>query len=404
MIRSRKGDTPTFRSGSISSSSVSLMKRFLALLLLSIAPFAPAQDAPTITVTKRDKLTIAVSSLAGADGAQAAKTLQNDLAMSGYFTVAPADRAQFVVSCNASGNTLAGNVAERGGSTLLKKSYTGAGRGKVHQFADEIVETLTGNRGIASTKIAFVSTRSGKKEIYTADVDGLNVVQLTKDNAISVAPHLSADGRRLAYTGYHGGYADVYEVILAGGARSRIMKYPGTNSGAAYSPDGSRLAVTLSKDGNPELYVTAVNGGSPRRLTRTAGVESSPTWSPDGSELIYSSDTGGSPRLFRISASGGSGRPLSTGHGYNTEPSWSPDGRKVAFTVREGGGFQIAIHELDGGANRIVGEGQDPVWGANSRHLIFANSGSLILLDAQTGQRSTLVSGLGKVSEPTWSR
>lgn len=379
------------------------MKRLLALCLLLFAPLAPAEDAPTITVTKRDKLTIAVSAIAGPEGAQAAKTLQNDLAMSGYFTMTSADRAQFVVTGNAAGSSLAGEVGERGGSTLLKKSYTGSGRGKVHQFADDIVETLTGNRGIASTKIAFVSTRSGKKEIYTADVDGSNVVQLTRDNAISVAPSLSADGRRLLYTGYQSGYADVYEINLSSGARSRIMKYPGTNSGAAYSPDGGRIAVTLSKDGNPELYVTGANGGSPRRLTRTAGVESSPTWSPDGSEIIYSNDTGGSPRLFRISASGGSGRPLSTGYGYNTEPSWSPDGRKVAFTVRQGG-FQVAIHDLNGGGNRIVGEGQDPVWGANSRHLIFASGGALILLDAQTGQRTTLVSGLGKVSEPTWSR
>ena len=381
------------------------MKRLIALCLLLPTSVALAQDAPTITVTKRDKLTIAIPSLGGgAAGAQAAKTLQNDLAMSGYFTVTPADRAQFVVSGSATGSSLSGNVADRGGSTLLNKTYSGGGRAKIHQFADEIVETLTGNKGIASTKIAFVGTRSGKKEIYTADVDGSNVVQLTKDNAISVAPNLSADGQRLIYTGYQSGYADVYQISLGSGARSRLMKYPGTNSGAAYSPDGGRIAVTLSKDGNPELYVTSAGGGSPRRLTRTPGVESSPTWSPDGSEIIYSSDSGGSPRLFRMAASGGSARPLSTGHGYNTEPSWSPDGRKVAFTVRQDGGFQVAIHDLDSGGNRIVGEGQDPVWGANSRHLIFASGGSLFLLDSQTGQRTTLVSGLGKVSEPTWSR
>jgi TolB protein len=381
------------------------MKLLLPTLFLLVGVLGlQAQETPTITITKGDKISIAVGKLEGEDGAQAAKTLQNDLAMSGYFSIVPVDRAQYVVSGRSGGASLAGNVADRGGKTALSKTYNGGGKVKAHLFADDIVETLTGNRGIANTKIAFVATRSGKKEIYTADVDGSGVVQLTKDGVISVAPSLSPDGRTLVYTGYQSGYADVYEIDLGSGARKRIIKYPGTNSGASYSPDGNRLALTLSKDGNPEIYVTGAGGGGPRRITNTPGVESSPTWSPDGSELIYSSDNGGSPKLYRVSAGGGSGRLLATGHGYNTEPSWSPDGKKLAYTVREGGSFQVAVMDLNGGGNRIVGEGQDPVWGADSRHLIFASGGSLIMLDAQTGQRNTLVSGLGRASEPTWSR
>ncbi len=392
----------------VSSSTLRpLMKRLLTLFLLPLSiPLLPlrAQEPPVITVTKSDKLSIAVAGLGGPEGAAAIKTLQNDLAMSGYFTVTPADRAQFVVSGSAGGASVEGKVADHGGKTVLSQTFSGSGKTKVHRFADSIVETITGNRGIASTKIAFVGTRTGKKEIYTADADGAGVTQLTKDGAISVAPSLSPDGRSLVYTGYQSGYADVYEIELGSGARNRIIKYPGTNSGAAYSPDGGRIAVTMSKDGNPELYTTSSGGGGARRLTRTPGVESSPTWSPDGSELIYSSDDRGGPQLFRVSASGGSGRPLSTGHGYNTEPNWSPDGKKIAFNVRGGGAFQVAILDLAGGGTRIVGEGQDPVWGADSRHLIFASGGSLVMLDAQTGARTTIVSGLGKVSEPTWSR
>ncbi len=385
--------------------SLRRMKFILATIILGVAgALLHAEEAPVITVTKSDKLTISVSGLGGPEGAAAQKTLQNDLAMSGYFTVVPADRAQFQAGGSANGGTLDGKVTDHGGKSLLTKTFSGAGKAKVHEYADEIVETLTGHRGIASTKIAFVATHTGAKEIYTADADGGSVVQLTHDRVISVAPRLSPDGRRLLYTGYQSGYADVYEIDLGGGARNRIMKYPGTNSGATFSPDGGRIAVTLSKDGNTELYVTSSGGGGPRRLTRTPGVESSPTWSPDGNEIIYSYDEHGGPQLYRISASGGEGRQISTGHSYNTEPNWSPDGKKVAFNVREGGGFQVAILDLAGGGSRVVGEGQDPVWGADSRHLIFAEGGSLILLDAQTGQRNTLVSGLGKISEPTWSR
>lgn len=382
------------------------MKLLFATLLCLVSTLAfCAEETPTITITKGDKITVAVGKFDGPDAALAAKTLQNDLAMSGYFTVVSADRAQYVAGGSAGGASLTGSVTERGGKSVLNNTYNGAGRLKIHKFSDDIVATLVaGAHGIAATKIAFVATKSGKKEIYTADVDGSSVVQLTHDGGISVAPSISPDARSLVYTGYQSGYADVYEIDLASGARNRIIKYPGTNSGATYSADGHRLAVTLSKDGNPELYVTSAGGGGARRLTHTPGVESSPTWSPDGSEIIYSSDEGGSPKLYRISSGGGSGRLLSTGHSYNTEPSWSPDGKKIAYTVREGGSFQVAVMSLDGGGNRIVGEGQDPVWGADSRHLIFASGGSLMMLDAQTGQKTTLVSGLGRATEPSWSR
>ena len=373
------------------------MKKTLTMLCILCAGMATAEDAPTITISKNDKLSIAIAGLAAAD----AKVLQDDLQRSGFFSVVPAAAAAFTATGSGSLN---GTVTDHGGKTVLSKSFSGSARGKVHAFADEIVETLTGHRGFANTKIAFVGTRSGKKEVYTCDADGSNLVQLTHDNAISVGPCLSPDGRRLLYTGYQSGYPDVYEIDLGSGARNRIMKYPGTNTGAIFSPDGGRIAVTLSKDGNPELYVTGSGGGGARRLTRTSGSESSPTWSPDGDEIIYSSDDRGGSQLYRISAGGGSGRAVPTGRSYCTEPNWSPDGKKVAFNTRGGGGVEVAVTDLAAGGTRTLGDGNDPVWGADSRHLLFASGGSLILLDAVTGQRATLVSGVGKISEPTWSR
>ena len=385
------------------------MKKLHAFSLLAISIFAGppllrGADTPTITISKSDKLAVAIGNLGGADGAQAAKILQNDLAMSGYFNLVPAASAGFVIGGTSGGASLAGSVTDRAGKTVLSQTFSGTARGKVHAFADEIVETLTGSKGFANTKVAFVASRSGHKEIYVADADGSGVQQLTNDANISVGPRLSPDGRTLVYTGYKSGYADVYEIELGSGARSRIIKFPGTNTGASYSPDGRQLAVILSKDGNPELYTTSAGGGGARRLTRTTGVESTPTWSPDGGELIYSSDDRGTPQLYRIPSGGGTGRLVGTGHSYNTEPNWSPDGKKIAFTVRSSGGFSVAILDLAGGGARIVASGEGPAWGADSRHLIFADGGALILLDAQTGQKTTVVSGFGKISEPTWSR
>lgn len=378
------------------------MKR-LTILLCVLTTVLHAEDAATITIRKGDTTSVALQTLGGADGSAATKILQNDLDLSGLFKISPPERASYIIGGSAAGESLTGEVKNPKGDVVLRKSYQGGGRSAAHQFADDIVGTLTGQKGIAQSKIAFVSNRTGRKEIYTADYDGANVKQITRDGAISVAPALSPDGQRLAYTGYQSGYADIYLIDLASGARNRIVKFPGTNSGAEFSPDGNRIACTLSKDGNPELYVVGTNGRGARRLTRTSGVESSPTWSPDGSRIIYSSDERGGPQLFNIGASGGSGEKISTGYDYCTEPSWSPDGSKIAFTARTGG-FSIAVKPLQGGATSILATGENPVWGPNSRHVIFSSGSSLILLDTQNGRQVPVVTGLGKVTEPTWSR
>jgi len=332
--------------------------------------------------------------------------LENDLQIAGAFTVVPAARASFTISGQAEGGRLRGEVKDARGSTVLSKNYSGPVRSLAHQFADDIVETITGQPGIANTKIAFVSDASGAKEIYVADYDGANVTQLTRDRAISVAPALRPDGRMLAYTGYQSGYADIYTIDLVSGARKKIVNFPGTNSGAAFSADGGRIACTVSRDGNPELYVVSAGGGGAKRLTRTTGVESSPSWAPNGREIVYSSDQRGSPLLHRISSGGGTGTVIPTGYSYNTEPDWSPDGNKIAFVARSGG-FNVAVKDLRSGATGVQAPGAvNPVWGPNSRHLIFAtsNGSSLVLLDTQSGRRFPIITGLGRVSEPTWSR
>ncbi|MFI0347149.1 MAG: hypothetical protein ACH346_00025 [Chthoniobacterales bacterium] len=365
--------------------------------------FLQASEAPTITVRKSDALNVTLSGVSGSDGSAVSKILSNDLTLAGWFSLQAADKASFVISGVVAGGMLQGKVVDRAGSIVLTKNYSGDARSMAHHFCNDIVETLTGKPGIAMSKIGFVSTRSGRKEIYTADYDGSNGRQITHDNAISVSPSLSTDARKIAYTGYQSGYADIYLIDIATGSRLHLIKYPGTNSGPRFSPDGTRLVCTMSKDGRPELYVVSMSGGV-QGVTRTRGAASCGTWSPNGDEIIYSSDENGSPQLYRVSSSGGSARLLSTGFSYATEPNWSPDGKRVAFNVRSAGAFSVAVLDLGSGSAHIVAQGENPVWGPDSRHLIFSTKESLILFDTQNGKSISVISGLSQVTEPTWSR
>ena len=373
---------------------------FIALSLPFVARSTRAADV--ITVSKSDTIAIAVQPISGPEGATISRVLASDLAACGYFTIASPGNASLIAGGSSSGSELDGKVADHGGRAAVAGTYQGDARAQAHAFANDIVQTLTGNKGIAGSRIAFCSTRTGRKEIYIADCDGTGIQQLTHDNSISVDPSLSPDGHLLAYTGYKAGYADIYLVNLSTGSRDRIIKYPGTNSGAAFSPNGDRIACTLSRDGNPELYVCNLNGGA-HRLTHTSGIESSPAWAPNGDELVYSYDDHSGPQLYRISSYGGSGQRLSTGYGYCTEPSWSPDGSKIAFNVRQGGEFAIAVMDLHGGGARVVGTGERPVWGPDSRHLVYSQDGDLFLIDVQTGRKKAIITGLGHATEPTWA-
>jgi len=374
----------------------------VCIAVLAISICVRAADTPVITINKSDMIAIAIEPISGPDGALITRVLESDLEASGYFTFASPSSASLIAGGSSNGSELDGKVNDHSGRAAVAGTYNGDARAEAHAFANDIVQTLTGNRGIAGTKIAFCGTRSGSKEIYTADCDGSQVQQLTHDRTISVSPALSPDGQMLAYTGYKSGYADIYLINLSNGSRERIIKYPGTNSGAAFSPNGERIACTLSKDGNPELYVCSLNG-SAHRLTHSAGIESSPTWAPNGDDIIYSYDDHGGPQLYRIGSSGGWGQEIATGYGYCTEPNWSPDGNKVAFNVREGGDFAIAVMDLHGGGSRVVADGERPCWGPDSRHIIYSNDGDLYLLDVQTGRKKEVVSGLD-ASEPTWAR
>src|SRR6202007_366425 len=353
------------------------MRLLASVFLLSFSvgsALSQSSNSPVITIRKGTAVVIDVKEISGSAGANATAVLKNDIELSGVLSLGDSASAPIAAS------------------------------GTVHQFVNHLVETVASQKGIATSRIAFVANRTGHKEIYVADYDGANAVQLTHDNVISVSPNLSPDGRKLAYTGYQSGYADIYLIDLASGARNRIIKYPGTNTGPSISAGESQIACTMSKDGNPDIYVTGINGDSPRRVTRTHATNSAPTWSPNGRELIYSSDERGGPQLYRISAGGGSGRPISTGFGYCTEPNWSPDGKKVCYNVRSGGSFEVAMTDLESGATKIVtGEGERPAWGPDSRPVIFARGSGLFIIDTISGKEARIIGALERVSEPTWS-
>jgi len=288
-----------------------------------------------------------------------------------------------------------------------------------HQFADEIISRLSGGLpGIASTQIAFVSSRTGTKEIWVMDYDGANQHPLTSLKTISLTPRWSPDASRIAFTCFVPGATGVIspQICMYSVDTNRVVsfaRFRGSNSAPAWSPDGSQIMFSSSMLGNPELFVTDANGGRPKRVTFAAGASTSPTWNPKtGQSVVFVSDRGGIPKLYMMNADGTNTTELDLpDKGYLIDPSWSPNGQMVAFSWRRpDGNFDIYI--MEPATRQIIqitrdsAKNERPSWAPDGRHIVFESTRNgerqiwTMLADGTQAHELTMS---GHNESPNWS-
>jgi TolB protein len=272
---------------------------------------------------------------------------------------------------------------------VLGKQYSDAAsqdaaRSIAHQFADAIIYRLGGGiNGIAETKIYFVSSRSGTKEIWAMDYDGANQHQVTHLGSISLSPRISPDNSRIAFAslGKLGWSVRMYSLELG-----RMVNFPaGTASGSdqspAWSADGAKVAFSSSRSGEPEIWVADSSGANPRRVTSVSGPNVSPVWNPrTGSELAWVSGRTGEPQIYTMSQDGSNTQRMTDG-GYAVSPSWSPNGQLLSFSWNrkygpgDPGGQDIYVMDIASKrwlqVTHEAGSNDFPSWAPDGRHIVF---------------------------------
>jgi TolB protein len=369
------------------------------LTLCALVPSAGAGPEPTLGIDR-----VHIEPLTGSTGASVTRIIEADLGLAGSVALSESRDAAAIISGTVSGSRLEGRVTDAAGKEIIRTLYDGPDlRRGAHEFADDIVFALTGHPGIATSRIAFSSDRTGKREIYVCDADGWNARRVTYDGERAVHPSLNRTGTLLVYTSYRDGYADVYLLDLIGAQRTKLIALPGTNTGAVFSPDGRSLALCISADGWPVLTVFGLNGERARRLSPTGWLPSSASWTPDGNRVVFSCDAGSGPHLREAKLNGRSTR-LDLGFEECYSPDWSPDGQRLIFVSRYQGKLRLALWARGAPRAQLLQQGQDPCWGADSRHVLFSTGQSLVLLDVDTGREHTLIENMGRVSEPAWTK
>jgi TolB protein len=320
--------------------------------------------------------------------------------------------AQAVVKMKTSGGSLEGRVyvVARGDAAVLSRSYrAGDIRDAVHEFANDVVQSFTGQRGIFGSRLAFGFTGRSEHEIGAIDVDGGRMAVLTKMGADSLLPAYSPSGGEIAFTSYLRQNPDLWIVSAGGGRARRVSKQPGLNTGATWSPGGRSLALTLSFEGNSEIYrISPDDGRIEARLTNNPAIDSSPAFSPDGAQIAFVSNRQGSPQIFLMSASGGNAKRVTFQGKYNQTPRWCPrtDKSLIAFTGRdERGVFDVFILDVRSGKIDRVTQGKgsnlDPTWSPDGKLLAYTSSrGGLYVTNPETHHEVLI--WRGSASSPSW--
>jgi TolB protein len=279
-----------------------------------------------------------------------------------------------------------------------------------HKISDIIYEKLTGERGVFSTRIAYVVKQGRNFELRVADADGHGARAIVTSTEPIISPAWSPDGTRMAYVSFQNKKPVLYvQSLSATQLPAPVANYKGSNSAPAWSPDGRQLAAVLTKDGSSQIYLMNSDGTGLRRMTYSGAIDTEPFFAPDGQSIYFTSDRGGSPQIYRMPASGGEPQRITFQGDYNVSPRVSPDGKTLVYVARSSGRFQLIAMDLQNRQMQALTDGyrdESPSIAPNGRMILYAtdvdNRGVLAAVSSDGRVKQRLSVQAADVREPSW--
>ncbi|MES3041737.1 MAG: Tol-Pal system beta propeller repeat protein TolB [Pseudomonadota bacterium] len=284
-----------------------------------------------------------------------------------------------------------------------------------HYISDRIFETLTGEKGVFSTRIAYINVyeRDGKRRyrLELSDIDGARRTRLLDSNEPIMSATWSPDGRQIAYVSFESGQSQIYTQNLQTRERKRLTDFNGINGSPSWSPDGKQLLMSLSRDGNAEIYVMDIATQALTRLTENPAIDTEPRWLSGGDSIVFTSDRGGRPQLYRMNLASGDSKRLTFEGRFNAKAAPSPNGRYVAMVHDSGDGrYRMAVRDLGTGVTDILTDSaldDSPSFAPDNRLVVYGTrqgGGRGLRIQSIDGKTQWRLPALqGEIKGPVWS-
>lgn len=278
-----------------------------------------------------------------------------------------------------------------------------------HRISDFVYEKLTGEKGVFSTRIAYVTKAGSRFTLWVADADGEGAQSALASPEPIISPAWSPDGSQLAYVSFESRKPVIYAHDVSNGKRRLLANFRGSNSAPTWSPDGRQLVATLSRDGGSQLYAVSLTGGEPRRLTQSSSIDTEPAFSPDGRNIYFVSDRGGAPQIYRMTSAGGNAERVTFSGSYNISPAISPDGKYLAYIARVGSAYKLQLMDIAGGTTTSITDttaDESPSFAPNSKLIVYATRqqgrDALMTTTLDGKIKASLAGASGDLREPDW--
>lgn len=356
------------------------------------------------------------------------QVITRDAQLSGRFEVVSSDKFNLALfSKNHAKHYISGKVTPVDGGklklecflyvaqtkdVLLGEAYTISQqdlRRAMHQFFDQVIYRLWGERGVASTKLAYVSKMDGIKQVVVSDYDGYHRSQITRDTTISMMPVWMKDNKGLIYVNFKTHRPKLYSKLFGGSEKPVFPQLDQTYS-PAVNPKTGELLFSSTVDGKTDLYIGNPATGKAKKFAYLKSNQTSPAWSPFATEVLFTSDRGGGPQIFVMGKDGSDMRRVTFMGRYNERASWSPEGDRIAYTSMDNGKMNIYTCALDGSdivqLTSNAGNNEHPTWSPDGKLIAFASnrSGSYqIYIMRKDGSNVTRITNSGENTSPTWS-
>ncbi|MDX1531482.1 MAG: winged helix-turn-helix domain-containing protein [Rhodothermales bacterium] len=201
-------------------------------------------------------------------------------------------------------------------------------------------------------RLVFTSSRSGHLELWLAEADGSNPVQLTRFEGPFVGnPRWAPDGRHVAFYATPDGYADLFVLDVEGGPPQRLTEAGSNNWAASFSRDGRWLYFGSDRSGRWEIWRMPAGGGAAEPVTTDGGLTGFET--ADGAALLYTKP--GGRGIWRRPLAGGPEVQLVDGLDGGDWGNWWPTDGGLVFVERgEGGPFVVRYDFATGTRQRLA--------------------------------------------------